>query len=79
MQLKTEQRDSAGLREDESILCHTPPANEEPTKFQIVQPINLTFNVNQAPHRSIDEKKNRHLAMIGNDEATERHNRDKLA
>lgn len=46
VQLRQEQRDSVGIRDDESILCHTPPANEEPTKFQIVQPINLTFNVN---------------------------------
>ena len=46
VQLKTEVRDSVGIRDDESILCHTPPAGEEPTKFQIVQPINLTFNVN---------------------------------
>ena len=73
VQLRAEQRgDSAGLRDDESILCHTPPAAEEPTKFQIVQPINLTFNVNQgqAPPSK---------ALIGNDSATERHNREKLA
>ena len=51
VQLKTEQRDSVGIRDDDSILLNTPPSaagKEQTQKFQIVQPINLTFNVNQA-------------------------------